>query len=1339
MAITAHRTRDTEVKPAAHKAAATPNRAPHATPGGAASRQPSPQVAMSIIEASQHMTRLPAHGSERAQVAPPRPAAVVMPMAVAQAAMPAAPMGVGHGAPIVGTHAATATATATATPMPATHAAAVGSTKPMPAPAAAGHSTAATEASAAPTTASATAAAPPAPAGAATGKSVKPTAASDKSAKLDAADGEPAGPAAATAAGPAVKLHLPEAPAANSPKAAARLHGVQARAGGAASAHGRMPSGAQQTAAARDAVTEPDAEALARAQQALIAQVNAAPSPEIVKLCEHIRDVIRNKRPPDEDALMSAKPEGEALAAGSQLSSTVEGETGKVAANYGAMNQPAAGTPTQGAELPPQPGVAATPALNARAGVPDAVPAANVSLDKDVAENRKKAQDAGMDTPAAQLVQSGPVADARNAQGELEQAAKEDPAKVLAGQKEALGKAEGDMLALQAQALAALTASRTGTQAAVASAQGGMVGSEETQRTQAASEAKKAFDDARSQVEALLKPLAGNAMAEWEAAKDVLATQFKADLAPVQKRVDERHAGASGFIVGLWDAVTGLPDWAETAYTQAETHFGDGVIAKLTAISTEVNAVIATCDLLIKTARERIASIFASLPQSLAGWAAGERAKFDGQLDHLQDQVIAARDAFNKDLVERSSAAVDEVRAEVAELRKKAGGLVGRIASAINRFLDDPVKFIIEGLLELLGIPPAAFWAVVAKIKKVVKDIAADPMGFANNLLKGLAEGFGKFFDNFGTHLLKGFLGWLLGGLKDVQIPKDVSVKSIVTFFLQLMGITWPNIRKILVKKVGAKNVALVEKVYSLVSLLIEKGPEGIYEMIKEKLDPQSIVDQVVDMAVDYMVTAIAKQVAARILLLFNPAGAIAQALEAIYRVLKWIFQNAARIFALVETVVNGIADVLAGNTSGFAAAVEKALGMLIAPVISFIADYMSLGDLPATVASKVKSMREWILGMIESALTWVIEKGKALLAAVGIGGKKDEKKKKNGKFDGHVGKTVSWTAEHHGHKLWLEEAGSGMSVRMASVETDVATQLNEYETKAKELPEAKQKEVSGKISTSRGILAQLETEASDVRKEAMVAEPPTDLAEKDDKVESTEQALASSIREVQQALGTLPPDEVKQRAHDEVAKLPASVFGVSELRSELTSIFDKLAPLGLKRLYVRSAGNDFEILASASDPRVVRRLLALHGDSHFGCCFLIARVDGKPILPAGQDLVVWNEGNGGDHAEVRLDTFLRRALPRPTNYKGPPKRVEIVIRWSPCLGGCTPVLLRLQEDYRNVIGQWEIVYFGEYQTAEHPVEMARAAVQRLAGAGIAIREVTTVDQILAIDVGTKK
>ena len=960
----------------------------------------------------------------------------------------------------------------------------------------------------------------------------------DRSAGVStAAEGDSAPAAASTDAAEApadVPLLMPEPPTGPSPATKARIGGVRGRAGGSAAAHQTLPPGKEQVGDARAAVTPPTAEEAAEAQAKLIALVQAAPSPEIVALCERIKQVIRDKRPPDEDALMQAEPAKEALDAGNQLNGTINSETKKVQDNYAGVNaQPAVQPGAPGAPIPPQPEVAATAPINATAAVPDAVPDGNVSLDADAAASRQKAVDAGMETEPAQLVQSGPIAEARAAQGELDQTAQEDPAKVLERQKQTLGTAEGDMAQLQARALGALTVSRTKTANDNAKQQGTMVGSEEEMRTQAGAEATRIFEGAQKEVNDQLKDLPAKAMAEWDAAKDVLVAQFKADLAPVQKRVDERHAGGTGFVVGIWDAITGLPDWAEEGYTKAETDFGDGVIAKLTAISTKVNAVIAACDLLIKTAREDIKGVFAKLPGTLGEWAAEQQRKFDGDLDQLHAKAIKTRDSFNKDLVNASSAAVDEVRTEIAELRKKASGLIGRIADAVGRFIDDPVKFIIEGLLELLGIPPAAFWAVVAKIKQVVSDIADDPISFANNLLTGLGEGFGRFFDNFGTHILRGFLGWLLGDLKDVAVPKDASLKSIITFFLQLMGITWPNIRKILVEKIGAKNVALIEKAYSVVALLVEQGPEGIFEMIRQQLDPQAIVDQVVAMAVDYMVTAIAKQVAVRIALLFNPAGAILQALEAIYRVLKWVFQNAARIFTLIQTIVNGLADIIAGNISGFAKAVETGLEMLIAPVLGFIADYFSLGDLPAIVADKIKSMRKWILGIIAKVIDWLIAKGKALLAAVGLGGKKKEDKKK-GKdgFDGQIGDVVHWTAEEERHELWIEETGAQPEVMMASGRKGpVREKLAEYEPQVANIKVKDRKARATKaIGDAREALGKTYAAAKETKAERDKAEgKPEQVKAKDDETESWEELLWPQLQTIQIALhpAMIPPTKV--------------------------------------------------------------------------------------------------------------------------------------------------------------------------------------------------------------------
>lgn len=323
--------------------------------------------------------------------------------------------------------------------------------------------------------------------------------------------------------------------------------------------------------------------------------------------------------------------------------------------------------------------------------------------------------------------------------------------------------------------------------------------------------------------------------------------------------------------------------------------------------------------------------------------------------------------------------------------------------------------------------------------------------------------GFSQFFDHFARHLKEGFLDWLLGGIAaaGINLPKDFSLKSIMTFFLELMGITWPNIRKILAKHIGEKNIALIEKVVSLMSTLIELGPSGVFELIKEKLNPAEILKQIVKMAIDYLVEALIKQAVARIVALFNPVGAIMQAIEAIYRVLKWIFHNAARIFKLVETVVNGIADIMAGNLGGFADAVEKGLAMLVAPVIDFIADYLGLGDLPDKVKEKIEGFQQVVLGYVEQAIVFLIEKGKALLRFLGLGGKEDKDKEKGkDRFGRQIGRQVSWTAAGESHKMWIETTGGKAVVMMSSVTNPVEEELNEYQRKAEGLGDDKRKAV---------------------------------------------------------------------------------------------------------------------------------------------------------------------------------------------------------------------------------------------------------------------------------------
>ncbi|QJR03659.1 hypothetical protein HH800_16600 [Sphingobium yanoikuyae] len=259
------------------------------------------------------------------------------------------------------------------------------------------------------------------------------------------------------------------------------------------------------------------------------------------------------------------------------------------------------------------------------------------------------------------------------------------------------------------------------------------------------------------------------------------------------------------------------------------------------------------------------------------------------------------------------------------------------------------------------------------------------------------------------------------------------------------------------------------------------------------------------------------------------------------------LFENAARIFTLIETIVNGLADIIAGNVAGFANAVEKGLAMLVAPVLGFIADYLGFGDLPKAVAKQIKSFQKWILGIIEKAFDWLIEKGKALLAALGIGGKKDKDKKDDDKkdFDGKIGEVAHWAGPHENHEMWIAETTGGVEVMMASGQKGpVRAKLTKYENKAinlskgpgsKEDIEDRQKRASDAIKSARQKLDATEqaakaTKATKATKAAIAKNDakPDDVKAKDQQTEDWQEKLWPELQIIEIAIDDIPMPETK-------------------------------------------------------------------------------------------------------------------------------------------------------------------------------------------------------------------
>ncbi|MXM66532.1 hypothetical protein GR925_24675 [Streptomyces sp. HUCO-GS316] len=927
-----------------------------------------------------------------------------------------------------------------------------------------------------------------------------------------------------------VALRIPPAPDAPSPAQQERITAVTKGARRAARSAGSLPDAQSTTAAARGAVTEPPVETAARAGAALADALGMqpAPRPQILQLCDDIRRAIRSKRPLDEKHLVEADPKAMAKDAGQSLSTSVEGDAARAAGGYDGLQEQPTGTP----ETTPQPLVAPTghvtdPGIGAPGAAPDPIPPQNVSLDADKADLDKKVADARIDRPSSAPIPQPPFSTVREGQQELGELAATRPADVLAKQDEALAQARTGMADLQTKALEALNSSRAAAVTDVTGRQSAMVGTEQQTRESVSRRAQQIFTETQTRVDGLLTPLTRTAMEKWGAGVERHSTEFRQSLDRVARWIEERHSGAGGLLLEGWDAVAGLPAWVTEEYDSAERLFGDRVCDLLLEISADVESVIAAAKAVIDDARRQLGLLFGDLPAELRAWAATEQAAFTEKLNGLDAKVDRTRDDFTKDLTQQAVTAVAQVQREVEQLREAAGGLIGKVLSAVEQFLDDPVKAIIEGLLLLVGIPPPAFWALVARVQQVVADIADDPQKFGNNLVAALAQGFQQFFDHFPDHLLKGFFNWLFRGLGSVgvQIPTDFGIPSIITFALQLMGLTWARIRGILVKHIGEKDVALIEKAWDLVSALIKKGPQGILEMLKEKLDPGALFQQILDAAIAYVTETLVKQVALRILGMLNPAGAVLQAIELIYKVLRWIFENAASIFKLVETVVNGAADILAGNTGGMAKAVEGALSQLLPIVIDLLAGMVGLGDLPEQVVAVIKRLQDYVFGIAEAVIGWLVTKGRALLATLGIGGADGKQATAKG-ADEEIGQTVTFSAAGESHRHWIKITGATADLMVASTPTRLEAKLTEWEQAApQKFTNIQQRaEVLANIATLRTLVSNADIEADRLARqqaaEAAAQRPGGPGAQPAPR--SDDEALEQRQRDIARVLGLL-------------------------------------------------------------------------------------------------------------------------------------------------------------------------------------------------------------------------
>lgn len=671
---------------------------------------------------------------------------------------------------------------------------------------------------------------------------------------------------------------------------------------------------------------------------------------------------------------------------------------GSVASNVQQQKEGAAGPTEQATSAPPNTGavegkeVASLPSEPA-ATAPPVAGAEAMPAPKPQAEVQKTAQDASVSadqkmkdaelTPEQMKKANDPrFSSVLTARDKAKETAAAGPAKFRANEQKALVQAKAGATGDAGKGVAALAGTKNATGSKTKTRQQLAKERDEAARKKVTDTIAGIFDKTKAKVESKLSTLEADVMAVFDAGSDAALANMKdgANL-EIERFKRERYGGLTG--AGRWiaDLFRDTPPEIKAIIARARQRFTVEMDALAVRVAGLVDQRLAEAKAIVAAGQAEVKTYVAGLGPELR--SVGQQAERDvaARFDELKQSIDDKAQDLAEKLAQKYKDASDKADTAAKEMEDANKGALKGLADKIGE--------IVKMLAEFAD-------RVVSLFKKaagVVKKIIADPIAFLGNLLAAIKQGIAKFVDNIWTHIKKGFMTWLFGELTKagVEIPSDLSLPSILKLVLGVLGLTWANVRPKIVKKIGERAVSILEKVAEIIGKLFTSGPAALWEEMKAFVG--NLKQMVIDAILDWVVTKVITSAITKIASMFNPAGAIIQAILMVYNVGSWLAANLSRILDFVESVVNSVDRIANGDTGGAAAFIEQSLAKMIPILIGFLASLLGLGGL----AAKVKSFITKVQAQVGKAVDFVIDKvfnfvKKIIGKLTGKDKKKDEK-----------------------------------------------------------------------------------------------------------------------------------------------------------------------------------------------------------------------------------------------------------------------------------------------------------------------------------------------------------
>lgn len=616
-------------------------------------------------------------------------------------------------------------------------------------------------------------------------------------------------------------------------------------------------------------------------------------------------------------------------------------------------------TPIPGEPTPVMPGI------NAGEGMPQARPEADVSQQQNKKDADQQMADAEVTPQQMQKANDPRFSSVLAAKTQVEKVADATPAKYRTGEKAALAKAVVGAQSQSKLGISALLGVKTKSGTAVKSRQQIAKEKDEARRKEVGDNIEKIYNQTKLNVEAKLASLETDVSRLFDVGANAAIDNMKNNSRrEIEKFKDDRYSGIRGWGRWIADRFRDVPPEIKQILQRNRAKFTQEMDTLVVRIANVVETRLQQAKNEITQGQGRIKSYVAGLPKDLQAVGKAAEREMAGRFEELQQGIEDRKNALAQKLAQQYKEASDKADKALQEIEdENRSALYGFIAK-----LAEIVKILLEFKNKLMSI--------LRKGWETIKLILADPIGFLSNLISAIKGGFEAFVNNIWEHLKKGFMKWLFGALAGagIEIPSDLSLPSILKLVLSVLGITYEKMRAKAVKLLGPTAVAVIEKVVEYIRTLVTGGPAALWEKIKEDLS--NLKEMVIDAIQDWLITTIVKQAVTKIVSMFNPAGAIVQAVLMIYNVVMFVVERAAQIMEFVEAVINSVHQIATGAIGTAVSWIERALANMIPIMIGFLASLIGLGGISAKIKEfilKVQTKVDLAIDkMIGKAVGWV-------------------------------------------------------------------------------------------------------------------------------------------------------------------------------------------------------------------------------------------------------------------------------------------------------------------------------------------------------------------------------